>query len=137
MIVPDKQFHCPVLAMDRRYFAYLLSRPCGSLPRLSRPACRLMPSIRQEGSISCRLRERTPASRQSENPTRRTSGADRKTSHRRRNPDAEPNQLALIGSGSSRHYLALYTSHRAASPHPHHSGKTMVVPVVQGALYFY
>lgn len=41
-----------------------------------------------------------------------------------------------MGIGSSRHYLALDTSHRPVTPRPHHSSKTMVVPLVQGALYF-
>lgn len=44
--------------------------------------------------------------------------------------------MAFMGLRSSRHYLALDTSHRPVTPHPHRSSKTMVVPLVQGALYF-
>ena len=63
----------------------------------------------------------------------KTSRADRKTSPRRQNPGAKPNQLAFLGSGSSGHNSALLTRHRHAFPQPRRGIEAVVVSLVQGA----
>ena len=107
--------------------AHLLPCPGGIFTR------RLCPtgSFRQDGSISHRARKRAPAPNQPDQPTRGTSGANRRTSPCRRSSDAKPDQLAFLGLGSSRNKGSLHTSYWHTLLHLHCSSEAVVVPLVQ------